>query len=67
MISSTLRPLRLFVDVGEVARPEEVFEPMHGLARSDFDAAQEVAFAQHADKCARLIDHRQSADMALNH
>ena len=58
----------MHVVAGDAARTHEKFEPARAAALGvGFAAAQEVAFRQHADQGALLVDHRQPADVMLQH
>jgi hypothetical protein len=53
---------------GELARTNEEFDPARPLAlRAGLSPAQEVALCDNADQRAGAIDHRQAADLVLQH
>jgi hypothetical protein len=63
-----LAPMGLDIFLGETARPDQEFQPARPLARgAGLGAAQEIPFRHHADQGARGIDHRQAADVILQH
>ena len=68
MISLTLRPWERAYSGGQPPRADQELEPARPpTLRVGFGPTEKVAFRNHADQLAFLVDHRQAAHPPLQH